>query len=263
MFLSSVNVAHCLDLSFAWDANTEPDLAGYRVFSRQEGQNYDYNNPAWQGTETTCTINGLDDNTSYYFVSRAYDIYDNESVDSDELYHEGSGDPVTLTGLSISGNDSVNESSNTNYTATATFSDGSNQTVTDSVSWNEDSSYASINDSGKLTTSAIPSDQTVTVQASYTYGGVTETATKVVTIVDVPVPVTLSSLSVSGDDSVNENSSAGYTATALFSDSSTQTVTGSANWSENSSYASINSTGLLTTSEVSTEQAVKIGRAHV
>jgi len=37
IFLSLANVAHCLDLSFAWDANTEPDLAGYRVFYRQEG----------------------------------------------------------------------------------------------------------------------------------------------------------------------------------------------------------------------------------
>jgi len=262
MFLSSVNAAYCFDPSFAWNANTEPDLAGYRVFYRQEGQNYDYNNPAWQGTETTCTIYGLDDNTSYYFVSRAYDIYGNESVNSDELYYEWNGVPVALTGLSISGDDSVNESSNANYTATATFSDGSTQTVTSSAGWSENSAYASINSTGKLTTSAVPSDQTVTIEASYTYNGVTETDTKLVTIVDVPVPVTLTSLSISGDDSVNENSSANYTATATFSDASTQTVTGSTNWSENSSYASINSSGLLTTSEVSTDQTVTVQASY-
>ena len=88
MFFSPASIAHCLEPSFAWDANTEPDLAGYKVFYRQEGQNYDYNNPAWYGTATTCTINGLDDNTTYYFVSRAYDIDGNESQNSVELAYE-------------------------------------------------------------------------------------------------------------------------------------------------------------------------------
>jgi len=87
IFISPANVAHCLDLSFAWDANTEPDLAGYRVFYRQEGQNYDYNNPVWETIETTCTIFGLDNNTTYYFISRAFDIYGNESDNSVELCH--------------------------------------------------------------------------------------------------------------------------------------------------------------------------------
>ena len=88
VFLSPASVAHGFDLSFAWDANTEPDLAGYRVFYRQEGQNYDYTTPAWQGTETTCTIAGLDDNFIYYFVSRVYDIYGNESENSVELCYD-------------------------------------------------------------------------------------------------------------------------------------------------------------------------------
>jgi hypothetical protein len=81
------NTALCLELSFVWDANTEPDLAAYRVFYREAGQYYDYNNSAWEGTETTCTINGLDNNAEYYFVSRAYDTYGNESGNSVELYY--------------------------------------------------------------------------------------------------------------------------------------------------------------------------------
>jgi hypothetical protein len=94
LFLSPATVAHCFDLSFAWDANTEPDLAGYRVFYREEGQNYDYNNPDWEGTETTCTIYDLDDNAIYYFVSRAYDIYGNESENSVELSSADSGGTI-------------------------------------------------------------------------------------------------------------------------------------------------------------------------
>jgi len=88
IILFFANIGHCLDLSFAWDANTEPDLAGYRIFYKEKGQNYNYNNPDWQGTETTATIYSLDANATYYFVSRAYDIYDNESVNSVELLYE-------------------------------------------------------------------------------------------------------------------------------------------------------------------------------
>jgi hypothetical protein len=74
-----------VDVTLAWDANTEQDLAGYRIFHREEGQSYQYNNPAWEGTATTCTISALDDNTTYYFVVRAFDTSDNESGDSNEV----------------------------------------------------------------------------------------------------------------------------------------------------------------------------------
>jgi len=88
MFFAPANIAHCLELSFAWDTNTESDLTGYRVFYRQKDENYDYDNPAWQGTETTCIISGLNENTTYYFVSRSYNTYDKESENSVELCYD-------------------------------------------------------------------------------------------------------------------------------------------------------------------------------
>ena len=88
ILLCPANLAHCLELSFAWDANTEPDLAGYRIFYREKGQDYDYDTPDWKGTQTTATLYNIDNNATYYFVSRAYDIYENESEDSVELRYE-------------------------------------------------------------------------------------------------------------------------------------------------------------------------------
>ena len=68
-----------------WDPNTEPDVAGYKVFARAEVEpSYDYNNPAWQGPETTCSF-VLEDGVTYYFVARAYDTEGLESGDSNEV----------------------------------------------------------------------------------------------------------------------------------------------------------------------------------
>ncbi len=81
-------------------------------------------------------------------------------------YEEGQA--VTLTELTISGPMAVNESSSANYTATATFSDGSMADVTDQASWSDDSAFADIGTDGVLTTFSVGSDQLVTITASFT-----------------------------------------------------------------------------------------------
>ena len=277
-FPPSIYAAYTTDVTLAWGSNSEPDLGGYFIYYKTGASGTPYNgtgavegnspiqvplseldNPAFP----EYTIHGLSDTETTYFVLTAYDTDGNESGYSNEVsYHPPS--VATLSSLSISGNNLVNENSSGSYTATATFSDGSTQTVTGSANWNDDSSHASINSSGLLTTSEVPNDVTVTIQSSYTLNGVTRTATTAVTIIDfpIPVPVTLSNLSISGDNLVNENSSASYTATATFSDGSTQTVTGSANWNDDSSHAFINSSGLLTTSEVPNDVTVTIQSSH-
>ena len=60
LFLSVPNV-YSVDITLAWDENTEEDLAGYRIFYREEGQSYDYDTPAWEDANSTCTIYNLDD----------------------------------------------------------------------------------------------------------------------------------------------------------------------------------------------------------
>lgn len=70
------------EVTLAWD-DVDPPLDGYLLFIRAENYTYDYDDPIWFGTETTCTIDELSDGT-YYFVVRAY--YDiDESGDSNEV----------------------------------------------------------------------------------------------------------------------------------------------------------------------------------
>ncbi|MBU0481692.1 MAG: right-handed parallel beta-helix repeat-containing protein [Proteobacteria bacterium] len=159
---------------------------------------------------------------------------------------------ISLSGLKIIGPLSVNESSSGIYAATATWSDGSTTVVT--PLWSENSSYAMISTIGVLTTSAVPSDQIVTVGAGYTADGITKAASLPVSI--TKVTLSLSGLKIDGPTSVNENSSGTYTARATWSDGSATTVTPL--WSENSTYASISSAGVLTTLSVPSDQSVTV-----
>ena len=164
--------------------------------------------------------------------------------------------PATVNSIVISGPTQVNENSSANYTARAYYSDGSNQDVTGPASWSENSAYASINSSGTLTTSSVSSDQLCTITASY--GGKSDTHG--VTIKNITATVT--SIVISGSTQVNENSSANYTCRAYYDDGSNQDVTSSASWSENSAYISINSSGTLITSSVSSDQPCTITASY-
>ena len=160
--------------------------------------------------------------------------------------------PPPLSYLTINGPTTVVESSGAQYTCTANYSDGSSTNVTDSATWSENSGYASISSSGYLSTSSVSSDQSCTITAAY--AGKSDTHS--VTIKDL-LP-TLSYLTISGATMLLENSGAQYVCTAYFSDGSSSNVTNSATWSEDSSYASISSSGYLSTLSVSGDELCTI-----
>ena len=92
--------------------------------------------------------------------------------------------PATVSSILITGPTQVDEDSTAQYTATATYSDGSTANVTGSAVWSENSSSASIS-GGTLTTEPVSSDQGVTITA--TYSGQSDTHS--VTIQDIPATV--------------------------------------------------------------------------
>jgi hypothetical protein len=78
-------IAYGAAVDLAWDANTEPDLAGYKIhYGTASG---DYSHTIDVGNITTYTLTGLEEGVTYYLAATAYDDDDNESDYSDELVH--------------------------------------------------------------------------------------------------------------------------------------------------------------------------------
>jgi hypothetical protein len=122
--LLPANIAHCVDLSFAWDKNTESDLAGYYIYYKtgSSGAPYDGigadegNSPIQiplanlsDPENPEYTIHGLSDTEASFFVITSYDTANNESDHSNELSFQPSSQSSsapTLTSSSESGSSS-------------------------------------------------------------------------------------------------------------------------------------------------------------
>jgi len=146
------NIAHCYNPGFAWDANTESDLAGYNFYYKNGDSSGPYNgtgadegdspinipldrlnNPA----NPQFTIHGLSDTETYSFVITAYDTTGNESGFSNELTYISSSSPgnappeITITapdnGSSYNLNDSIT------FSGSAIDSEDGN--ISNSLSW--------------------------------------------------------------------------------------------------------------------------------
>ena len=79
-------------LTLAWDPNTEPDLAGYKVYYRT--QSGDYDDAIDVGDVIQYTVSGLEPETRYYLALTAYDTSWNESDFSWEVSAITGDDPA-------------------------------------------------------------------------------------------------------------------------------------------------------------------------
>ena len=76
-------MGHSAQVTFAWDPNTEQDLAGYKIYYATSSNNYTLSVDV--GKNTTYTLSGLENGKTYYFVSTAYDTEGYESDFSNKL----------------------------------------------------------------------------------------------------------------------------------------------------------------------------------
>jgi len=89
LFFTPADAAY---LNLAWDANTEPDLAGYRVYYGTASREYGIGNSIDAENTMTYRLDGLLEGVMYYIAVTAYDMYGNESGFSDEVSSDTAGD---------------------------------------------------------------------------------------------------------------------------------------------------------------------------
>ncbi len=82
-------------LTLTWDANTESDLAGYKVYRSTTSGTYGAPIVTIQGNVTTYQATNLNIGQTYYFVITAYDTSGNES----DFSNEASGTPPDLVSV--------------------------------------------------------------------------------------------------------------------------------------------------------------------
>jgi hypothetical protein len=91
-----------MDITLQWTPNSEPDVAGYQVFYREQEQSFNYSDPYWDTIEPKCTIYDLCVTKTYFFVVRAFDVDGNTSDNSNEvLLREGT--PVNSVSNDVGG----------------------------------------------------------------------------------------------------------------------------------------------------------------
>ena len=153
--------------------------------------------------------------------------------------------PVTLQSIAVTPATSTIEVGDTvQFLATGTYSDNSTADISSSVTWTVDSSIASINLTGLLSTTA---DGSVTVTAAS--GTISGTAAVTIN----PVPVTLQSIAVTpANSTVEVGETVQLLATGTYSDNSTADLTNSVSWTVNAGVASVNSAGVLSTTSEGT-----------
>jgi len=127
------------DAIVSWDANTEPELAGYKLYYGTASRSYGI--PIDIGNQTTYTVTGLGPGT-YYFAVTAYDTSGNETSFSNEgskTFADTSPGVLVVSpdiGLSVSGNaGGPFSSSSKSYSLTNTGGTTISYTISKGQSW--------------------------------------------------------------------------------------------------------------------------------
>jgi len=107
LFFFVLSQSYALDITLQWDANIEPDLDHYVVYWGIDfDPPYGYNSGYIDKSQTTYTVTGLSDDTTYYFAAKAFDTEGLESDYSNVVSTYETNEPVNEEVPSPSGSGS-------------------------------------------------------------------------------------------------------------------------------------------------------------
>ncbi len=81
-----VTAAYAGQVTLGWEPNTEPDLAGYKIYDGISSGNYTQIKDVKDKTAASCIITGLIEGQTYYFAATAYNTSGLESNYSAEVF---------------------------------------------------------------------------------------------------------------------------------------------------------------------------------
>ncbi len=88
ILVNSISIAFCQDITLSWDPSPTPEVAGYKIYYKQDNANYPFdgtgaaegNSPVDVGDTLSATLTELGDEVVYFFTVTAY------STDSESSY---------------------------------------------------------------------------------------------------------------------------------------------------------------------------------
>ena len=167
-----IGSAYSAQVTLAWDPNTDPDLAGYRIhYGLLSDQ---YSNSVDVGNQTNYTLSNLTDGKTYYFAATAYDRVGYESDFSNEAVFNAppacaySVSPSSQSFVSGGGSGAVN----------VTTTSGCNWTAVSNVSWSTITSNSTVTGNGTVNYSALSNSGISTRTGTLTVAGQSITITQ-------------------------------------------------------------------------------------
>jgi hypothetical protein len=172
LLLFWIGSAYSAQVTLAWDPNTDPDLAGYRIhYGLLSDQ---YSNSVDVGNQTSYTLSNLEDGETYYLAATAYDRDGNESDFSNEVVY--SAPPACTYSVSPTSQSSAPEGGT--GTVNVTTQSGCSWTALSNASWLVITSNSSVTGNGTANYSALSNSSTSMRTGTLTVAGQSVTITQ-------------------------------------------------------------------------------------
>ena len=164
--------ANSAQVTLAWDPNTDPDLAGYKLYYGLLSDQYSYSVDV--GNQTSYTLSNLPDGKTYYFAATAYDREGYESDFSNEVVFNA---PPACT-YSVSPVSQSFDPEGGSSTVNVTTTSGCNWTAVSNASWLVITSNSSVTGNGTVNYSALSNSSTSMRTGTLTVAGQSVTVTQ-------------------------------------------------------------------------------------